>query len=206
LEPIWHALIIGLQFIDKYSGAVAAIATAFIATFTIVLALVTGRQARLTRETLTLARDEFLSSHRPLLKIKLVECVIVEGERAGVTFTVVNAGQSDAFVIGSCAKADFFGPVDWPHPNDYGIDNVIPPQRFVAGATGRYTIKTVNPIGYMEIIPGNTDTGGKTLRFYGYIVYQNAAKNVRTTFFCRAYNPRLDRFDPVDRPDYDTSD
>ena len=44
------------------------------------------------------------------------------------------------------------------------------------------------------------------LRFYGYIVYSDDSGNIRTTYFCRRYNPRWDRFDPVERTDYDSAD
>jgi hypothetical protein len=154
------------------------------------------------KRQLRLAREEFISSNRPLMKVKLVEVVEVDDEQAGVKFTVVNAGTSTAYVTGSCAKAAYFFPNDWPHPNDYGVDNAIPPRRFVTGATDTYTIHTNEPIGMIEVAAGSP----QTLRFYGYIVYKDAMENVRTTYFCRAYNPGMDRFDPVDRSDYDSTD
>jgi hypothetical protein len=45
-----------------------------------------------------------------------------------------------------------------------------------------------------------------TLRLYGYIVYRDDLDNVRTTYFCRRYNPGLDRFEAVDRTEYDSAD
>lgn len=59
-----------LAFLDKYNGAVTAVATAFIAIFTIVLVRVTGRQARLTTAALNLARQEFVATHRPRVVLR----------------------------------------------------------------------------------------------------------------------------------------
>jgi hypothetical protein len=58
------------SWVDLHSGAVTAIATVVIGAFTIVLARVTNRQARLTRESIDLARDEFVSTHRPKMVLK----------------------------------------------------------------------------------------------------------------------------------------
>jgi len=59
-----------LEFLDKYNGAVTAVATAFIAIFAIVLVRVTGRQARLTTAALNLARQEFVATHRPRVVLR----------------------------------------------------------------------------------------------------------------------------------------
>jgi hypothetical protein len=170
---------------------------------TVGLLVFAGLQSRDTRRSIDLARAEFISSHRPLMKVKLVELVEVDGEHAGVRFTVVNQGLSTAHVTGSCAKADFFGDTDWLHPNDYGVDNTIPVRPFVTGAADTYTVHTVQPVGFISVHAGN-DSG--RLRFYGYIAYRDELENVRTTYFCRQYNLGADRFDPADRPDYDSAD
>jgi hypothetical protein len=179
-----------------------ALATVAIAAFTWTLWQSSEKMWRATADGLNLARQEFIASHRPLLKVKLVQVVEGDGERAAINFTVVNVGNSNAYVIGSCAKADFFFPNDWPHPNDYGVNDVIRPRRFVAGATDNYTISTGQLMGLIEVFA----EGLQTLRFYGYIVYNDAFKNTRTTFFCREYNRGADCFSPVKRPDYDSTD
>src|SRR6266496_910438 len=51
--------------LERHNGAVTAVATVFIGVFTWVLACVSGRQARLTRESIELAREEFIATHRP---------------------------------------------------------------------------------------------------------------------------------------------
>ena len=49
-----------IDFLQTYNGAVTAVASVLIGLFTGVLARVTGRQARLTRESIDLARKEFI--------------------------------------------------------------------------------------------------------------------------------------------------
>lgn len=187
------------------AGALARY-TFWLTVFTFILAAATIGLGVATVCLYMLARLEFISSHRPLMKVKLVELVEIENEWAGVAFTVVNVGSTDAHVTGSCAKADLFGESDWPHPNDYGVDNVIPPRRFAPGATETYRIATNEPIGYLQLAADRSFDHPLALRFYGYIVYNDKTGITRTTYFCRAYNDRFDRFDSVDRPDYDAAD
>jgi hypothetical protein len=118
----------------------------------------------------------------------MVELVEIEDECAGIRFTVVNVGQTAAHIVGSCAKADLFSRTDWLHPNDYGVDNIIPQRKFVTGATDTYTISPVSPLGFLGIHSGS-DLGAMELRLYGYIVYRDDLDNVRTTYFCRKYSP-----------------
>src|SRR5258708_868823 len=52
------------------SDAITAISTAVISIFTIVLAYVSHRQAKLTRESINLANREFVATNRPKLKVR----------------------------------------------------------------------------------------------------------------------------------------
>jgi len=88
-----------LEFLDKYNGAVTAVATAFIAIFTIVLVLVTGRQARLTTAALNLARQEFVASHRPRVVLRYIEGPFENEEgRQFYCVTFVNIGANRAII------------------------------------------------------------------------------------------------------------
>jgi hypothetical protein len=63
-------------FLNFISPAATWIATAVIGAYTIVLARVTGRQARLTRESIDLARAEFISSHRPRIVVMVSHSLV----------------------------------------------------------------------------------------------------------------------------------
>jgi hypothetical protein len=88
-----------LEFLDKYNGAVNAVATAFIAIFTIVLVRVTGRQARLTTAALNLARQEFVATHRPRVVLRYIEGPDEDKEgRQFFCATFVNIGANTAII------------------------------------------------------------------------------------------------------------
>jgi hypothetical protein len=59
-----------LAFVDIHNGAVTAIATIVIAAFTIVLALVTGRQAHLTRIAAEAAKQSAFVAERALTELE----------------------------------------------------------------------------------------------------------------------------------------
>jgi hypothetical protein len=91
-----------LDFLEKYNGAVTAVATIFIAAFTIVLAKVTGKQARLSRESIDLARSEFIATHRP--RIVLRDVSFVDGQ---ILYMLVNTGDTKATVVESWILDEF---------------------------------------------------------------------------------------------------
>ena len=93
----WQAI----DFLQTYNGAVTAAATVFIAIFTIVLALVSRRQARLTRASIDLASKEFIASHRPIIRIKRITPpqTLVPDERLQLTVEAVNVGDTQALIF-----------------------------------------------------------------------------------------------------------
>jgi hypothetical protein len=166
-------------FLQTYNGAVTAVATVFIGIFTWVLACVTGRQARLTRESIDLARQEFIASHRPLLAIRFVTHTVDDNDRVGINFGVVNVGSSNANVVGSSVNAEFLPETEWPNPHDYPVNNGVRLRRFVPGATDRYTVPTNELASLIEVYA----EGRQQLRLYGYIVYaDDAQKRGQLTF------------------------
>jgi hypothetical protein len=176
--------------------------TLVLSIFTAVLAVATIGLGILSYFQIRLARTEFIASHRPLLAIRFVEISLDESDKVGVEFGVINAGTSDAIVTGSSVVADFLPDTEWPNPHDYPVNNVISPRRFSVGATDRYTVKTDHFVSLVDVYA----EGLQTLRLYGYIVYTDQLKRPRTTFFCRLYDRRGDRFVAPDNSDYDRTD
>jgi hypothetical protein len=89
------------KFVDDHNGAVTAVATIIIAGFTVVLARVTGRQARLTRESIDLARAEFVSTHRPRIIVRNLSTYgVVVGHPITINFMVMNIRESVALLVG----------------------------------------------------------------------------------------------------------
>lgn len=85
-----------LGVIEKYNGAITAIATVFVASFTAVLYRATNRQATLTRQSIDLARQEYVSTHRPRLSVRHIVPTLKEGEPISVRCTVTNVGETKA--------------------------------------------------------------------------------------------------------------
>jgi hypothetical protein len=83
--------------------AVTAWATVVIGFFTVVLAFATIIQAAFTRAAIRLARDEFISSHRPRV---ILREVIWEGH-ADIHYTLVNVGETRATIVESWVMVEF---------------------------------------------------------------------------------------------------
>jgi hypothetical protein len=169
-----------------------AISTATIALFTIVLVIVGYVQARLvrrtvdlTRQELALARDEFLATHRPKIKIKHVWLTSPLQHTNPIIIKVVcvNAGTSSAilteFAWGVLVRTkEHFLPVNYEWKNkavinrpelNSGINYHLP------GIT--YTLSKDQ----LAAI----SSGHSKLYCIGYIHYADRLGNVRTTAFCR---------------------
>jgi hypothetical protein len=72
----------------------------------VVLVIVNNRQARLTRDSIRLAREEFIASHRPKIIIKHIWLVAL-GSNQPVTVKIVYANVGDAKAVVSSIGMDF---------------------------------------------------------------------------------------------------
>jgi hypothetical protein len=191
-----------VSFLQTYNGAVTAVATVFIGVFTWVLACVTNRQARLTRESIELGRQEFLASHRPQLKIHFVRIlpflheIAPDRQSLKAECGIINIGTSEGTVTGSAVYLEYLFPVDRPYLPEAARNDVIKQRRFGVGATDKCVVSGDNLSGAHHV--SNTT---KALYLYGWIVYEDGRKNVRTTYFCRQYLHDKERFAAVDDPD-----
>src|ERR1700728_761515 len=81
------------------SSTITAIATAAIGYFTYTLYTTSAEQSRLTRESIELARQEFVATHRPKIIVYGMEVSLPgEDKPRHVHFRYVNAGDTDASV------------------------------------------------------------------------------------------------------------
>jgi hypothetical protein len=118
------------DFLEKYNGALTAVATAFIAVFTIVLARVTGKQARLTTDALNLARQEFVATHRPRIVLRYIQGPFENEEgRQFIWISFVNTGANtatiEAFGADLAKRSD--GTDEWFPPGlDAGPKEIAP--------------------------------------------------------------------------------
>jgi hypothetical protein len=83
--------------LDAHNGLVTAIATVFVAGFTWTLYRTSSEQGDLTRQSIDLARQEFISTHRPKIIVRNVSSQgYVSGMPIPVTFTYTNIGDTPA--------------------------------------------------------------------------------------------------------------
>ena len=87
-------------FIDQNNGALTAIATIFIAIFTLTLWVTSGEQGRLTQKSLDLAQAEFKATHRPRLVLRDASSLVTDPEEHPivVTYVVANTGATSCWI------------------------------------------------------------------------------------------------------------
>lgn len=133
-----------LDFLEKYNGALTAVATAFIAAFTIVLARVTGKQARLTTDALNLARQEFVAVHRPRVVLRYIQGPFENEEgRQFIWVSFANIGTNTAVIeaFGADLAKRSIDTGEWLPPGlDAGPNEISPialkcGQRYVFAVT-----------------------------------------------------------------------
>lgn len=208
-----------IDFLEKYNGAITALATIAIGVFTFVLVIVTRRQAKLTRESIDLARAEFISTHRPKIRIKHVWLVAL-GSNHPVTVEIVYANVGDAKAAVSCIGMDF---------NVINTDTQLPPGmtpperpyiKYPEIGMG-VTMSTGNVISLGRLDEdrvADINDGKKYLCCFGFIEYTDTGpeetRKIRRTAFCRVYQPSRRSIDGMGRfvksyysdPDYEYED
>jgi hypothetical protein len=183
----------------------------YIATVRIARGSEEASAAALTASTTAtnLAREEFLASHRPELKIHFIRILEFEPkpppdeQAVRVKFGVMNIGTSKAFVTGSAVYLEYLYRTDLRYLPELKRNDEIAPRRFMVGATDSYIISGDRWSGSIHVHGAHMGPEFKKLYLYGWIVYEDALKAPRTMYFCRRYRPKLGRFVPVDDPDYE---
>jgi hypothetical protein len=132
-----------LDFLEKYNGALTAVATACIAAFTIVLARVTGKQARLTTDALNLARQEFVATHRPRIILRYIQGPFeTEEGHQYIWVSFVNIGANTAIIeaFGADLAKRWDDTYDWAIPGLDAAPNEISPIVLTCGQRHVFTV------------------------------------------------------------------
>jgi hypothetical protein len=217
-----HLLRATLDFLQAYSGAVTAIAAFFIAVFTLVLALVTGRQARLTRDVIALARMEFIAAWPPRIRVRNVVVAHPWDPDSGVApplfapglplecqFFVANSGGTSAWITEALAIV-YQNPAGVPMQRPYEGKRAnlkLPVQSLAPGQAVELAFTSdqiIDEEGAKTI--GTKVLHHQRLFVMGWIEYRDDVGVVRRTGFCREFkaSPWDDgRFRRVKSRDYE---
>lgn len=178
---------------------------------------VTNDQMKITRESLSLAREEFIATHRPRLILRSVAMKgptddlvpIEEGKPIMIRWTIVNTGDSPAQIIDSGVTA-FVGSKTFDDRDLRGRtlelldkDKIKP-----GGRTARTYTLTVEDIKFDNLgsLYSRIFAGHSAIYFWGFVEYSDLNGTERRTGFCRRYDARAERFTLVADPDHEYAD
>jgi len=180
---------------------------------------VTWRQARLTRELIAVARDEFISSHPPEIIVRRVS--LDQGTLFAVApitrpwkiqYILANTGRSSATIFeGNATVKQFTGSLPAIPPFEDTF-NLVLEVTLGAGESVPLTseLDPQDPIVARVRLGQTTDLthgdGAEEIYFFGYMLYRDNIGVVRRTAFCRRLDIQTQRFIVVSDPDYEYRD
>jgi hypothetical protein len=191
------------EFIESHNGGITALATIIIAAFTGTLWFATNQQATLTRQSIDLARKEFISSQRPRLRVRniivwnsppslhprLRNDFFTAGEIPQVQFYVANVGGTDAMIAGALAivyKSRDGLPMKRPYEGNSG--NLSLPQSPIGpGQSVPFQFKSDEAIGHGAETIGSNVVQKLRLFVMGWVEYRDDIGIIRRTAFCREF-------------------
>jgi hypothetical protein len=181
-------------WLDAHNGAVTAVATIAIALFTIALVYVSKFQAKLTRAALELGNKEFISTHRPKLRVRRFHAHIDEGSLSAISYVLVNVGGSAAHI----KKLEITMMVPLQGGKEL-LPELLPqePRTLAGGESYLFIAKAAKLIEH---------GWRRNIEIKGIIDYADDAKVNRQTGFWRIRNPDTGRFAAKDDPDYEYED
>lgn len=187
LDAVWNFL---TEHASVLSIVVTAIATGFMAFFTIELATVTARSVKL-------ARDEFLASHRPCIRVRAVgfDAKTTNAEQMAVKFTCINVGDTPCEIVNVRYRFDGAEKADAPvyRLNMDAVD-LVNPRSIAAGDAEGFTTRTLSKAEVEKL--------GLEWDIYGFVQYVDLAGIKRITGLWRRYKPSTDTWQAPKNPDY----
>src|SRR5207249_3575502 len=141
----------------------------------IVLAIVTGRQARLTRQSIELANKEYISTNRPRLRVRSFRLEpLIPDKPITVRYEVVNVGGTRARIITHVITIRF--PYTERRDQEaVEFSTAVGSIGEIAGGEALLSIKTLE-INYLEEWQGFVDGA---IQLFGQIAYMDDVGVVR---------------------------
>ena len=221
--PILTSLIASVDFLDNHGEAVTGVFTIVLAVFTGRLWYSTEKLWSVTNQSVELARNEFLSSHRPQMRLKHMWLTDDTAWRLGgaleVNLDIVNIGNTEGLITWVNYISILLPPGqrlpqrppydEMPFGPDMRITRFGTFLQLGAGVTLARPVcdgTILDPQQIHDVLWGQ-----QRLFLIGTIEYFDQGQGLRQTAFCRrltfnAYPPTpgdLGRFDKEDDPDYE---
>lgn len=197
-----------VRLLDTHNGLVTAIATVFVAGFTWTLYKVSKQQAELTRESINLAREEFISTHRPKIIVSGFKWSSVEEEGVEledrpirISFRYINIGESRAEIIEIGTElVTLFTPASMPSNIKFERHKMETPIILESGGSANAT--TIDEIEQSKFI-WYSSVDAHTLVCAGYVSYRDAVGKERRTGFCRKLDQKTSRWHAIEDAEYE---
>ena len=182
---------------------VTMLSTVVIAFFTVVLAMVTNRQARLTRDSINLARDEFIASHRPRIIVRWIQQWDREDGFDSVNVVLVNIGESAALItsLGADLARRNRKTKDWEVPGiSAGGRPLAEPIRLEGGEAYVWNARAKSKWGLSDAF------GEVEMCAVGVVIYRDDNGVARETGFFRVLDTVTNRYVPSEEPEQEYRD
>lgn len=196
-----------VSFMDHHEGFFVGLFTAGLVGFTGALWRSTDGLLRATNESIKIANQEFISTHRPRLIVRRVRLRrLVEGKKPIIEYRVVNIGESRANIL----EANYTTAIiDFPLPEMPNYDpnftsryvptpdDALHSGQWIGAINAPYMRLTKNVIQKIELEE-------LIVIFIGYVRYSDAYGVVREIGFGRRY--KNGRFYRIENEEYEYSD
>jgi hypothetical protein len=186
---------------DVFLGFMTALATGAIAWFTYSLRNSTNEQGRLTQQSIDLARQEYVSTHRPKLRVRHIRPRLRHGEPISVHCTVVNIGETSARLDRYEVTVATF-PINGPKLQE---SIILKGHDLVGGQSEVFFTERGTSFTYDESWNLDQPHGGPMF-IRGILEYLDDNNVIRRTGFSRKYNPTTNSFSFVDDPEFEYED
>jgi hypothetical protein len=190
------------RFMDGHGVGLTAFASFIIAAFTATLWSATKQQGLLTFKSLKLAREEFISTHRPKIVVYGMDVKLAGDDKPRhIHFRYINAGDTDASVtfiesrILWTAKAMVAAGIEL-----HRHDTIKEPIPVPSGMNG-FAI-TPDGVDFATLVRSGR-SGHDTAFCIGVVVYRDKNDVERRTGFCRRYDSERERWLKVEDEDYE---
>lgn len=208
---------------DRWFPDAISIYTLFLMIFTAILAFGTLIQlsilnsgertaalaAQAAKDSADAAKSEFISAHRPRIRVKAVTVITPNGGSVwnpiAILYSVKNVGDTPAIV----GKRNFAVKTINPGSRLKGMPSFDAQNErsdVVNLSGGSGTLETF--VSGLSVIEKQQDisNGHLELVFYGYIDYSDKNNVPRETIFLQRWDPQSERFFTIEDPDYNHAD